>query len=69
MVTQGGNPKAGQSMKPLTEAKPGGVESTNPSGIPPKGIRNQDEVPRGGGSIKGVDGQFSRGGRTKGKSQ
>lgn len=48
-------------MKPLPKAKPGGVEATNPKPVNPKGKHAaQDEVPRGGGSIKGYEGQISR---------
>jgi hypothetical protein len=48
-------------MKPLPTAKPGGVEATNPKPKNPKGRhQNQDEVPRGGGGIKGYEGQISR---------
>lgn len=55
------NPRHGQSQKPLTTAKPGGVETGNPAPSGPlKGSREQDESPRGGGSIKGVEGQVSR---------
>ena len=57
----GANPGHGQSQKPLTTAKPGGVETSNPAPSGPlKGDRNQDESPRGGGSIKGYEGQISR---------
>lgn len=60
-MAKGANPKDGQSMKPLSTAKPGGVEATNPKPQDPKGNRpTQDEVPRGGGGIKGYEGQISR---------
>ena len=49
-------------MKPLPMAKPGGVEATNPKGGSRSGLTQQqgDEVPRGGSSIKGDEGQISR---------
>jgi hypothetical protein len=60
-MARGANPRHGQSMKPLPTAKPGGVEATNPKPKNPKGRhQNQDEVPRGGGGIKGYEGQISR---------
>lgn len=50
----------GVSQKPLSKAKPGGVDIGAPGSPKPKGDRSADEVPRGGGSIKGYEGQWSR---------
>ena len=57
---KGASPRDGVTQQPLSKAKPGGVEEGKAKGRNPKGSRMQDEVPRGGGSIKGTEGQISR---------